>query len=250
MLEQTIRLDGSVCLENQNPNEDREGTTVDEEAQGEICAADQVSPNVEHGSDTPARSATAPTFERGGNTGCPDDTVTSSPLTYSWARLARRKDIWRRILFAVLKNPVIWGIVGGFALSLSTVGPRFLNPTSPEFVPGLGWFFQVTKWFSDIVYPLSLFAMGIWMQKEGIFNLCARKIPVHITVLSMVGKLVLVPLVMVGLAKACRLTNEAGRAAVLIASLPISMASFSLASHYKIGEAVLSANVAVGTARK
>jgi predicted permease len=53
---------------------------------------------------------------------------------------------------------------------------------------------------------------------------------------------------MVGLAKAVNLNDEAGRAAVLIASLPISMASFSLASRYKIGEAVLSENVALGTA--
>jgi predicted permease len=41
--------------------------------------------------------------------------------------------------------------------------------------------------------------------------------------------------------------DEPGRAAVLIASLPISMASFSLGSKYNTGEAVLSTNVAVGT---
>jgi predicted permease len=53
---------------------------------------------------------------------------------------------------------------------------------------------------------------------------------------------------MVGLAKGLDLTNEAGRAAVLIAALPISMASFSFAEHYNIGQATLSANVALGTA--
>jgi len=37
------------------------------------------------------------------------------------------------------------------------------------------------------------------------------------------------------------------RAAILIASLPISMASFSLAKQYNIGEAELATNVAVGT---
>jgi predicted permease len=41
--------------------------------------------------------------------------------------------------------------------------------------------------------------------------------------------------------------DEPGRAAVLIATLPISMASFSLGSRYHVGEAVLSTNVAVGT---
>jgi len=44
------------------------------------------------------------------------------------------------------------------------------------------------------------------------------------------------------------LNNEAGRAAVLIAALPISMASFSLANKYQVGEAILSENVALGTA--
>jgi len=64
----------------------------------------------------------------------------------------------------------------------------------------------------------------------------------------MVSKLILVPLLMVGLAKACKLSDEAGRAAVLIAALPISMASFSLGSHYGVGEALLAENVALGTA--
>jgi predicted permease len=94
------------------------------------------------------------------------------------------------------------------------------------------------------VSPISLFAMGVWMQNQGkeLFQ-----IPWQAAVLSMLSKLVIVPLVMVGLAKAMRLNDEAGRAAVLIAGLPISMASFSLGSHYKIGEALLAENVALGT---
>jgi predicted permease len=52
---------------------------------------------------------------------------------------------------------------------------------------------------------------------------------------------------MVGLAKALNLSDEPGRAAVLIAALPISMASFSLANRYGVGEAVMAENVTVGT---
>jgi predicted permease len=66
--------------------------------------------------------------------------------------------------------------------------------------------------------------------------------------LFMLSKMVLMPLLMVGIAMGFHLNDEAGRAAVLIASLPISMASFSLSSHYTIGEAVLANNVALGTA--
>ena len=65
--------------------------------------------------------------------------------------------------------------------------------------------------------------------------------------IHMFGKLVLVPLIMLGLALAADLGDVPGRAAVLIAALPISMASFSLASSYNIGQVFLSANVAFGT---
>jgi len=74
------------------------------------------------------------------------------------------------------------------------------------------------------------------------------RIPISSAILCMVSKLVIVPLIMVGLARGFSLTDQASRAAVLIAALPISMASFTLASHYKIGEAILSENVALGTA--
>jgi predicted permease len=95
------------------------------------------------------------------------------------------------------------------------------------------------------VSPISLFVMGVWMQNQG---KALFRIPWQAAVLSMLSKLVIVPLVMVGLAKAMGLNDEAGRAAVLIAGLPISMASFSLGSHYNIGEALLAENVALGTA--
>jgi predicted permease len=162
-----------------------------------------------------------------------------------WTQFARRGDVWRRILIRIVQNPVIWGIVVGFLLSLSTLGPRFLKPSSDEFVPGLGWIFRTCEWFGACVSPVSLFAMGVWIEDQG------RKsflLPWYSAFLFMLSKLFVVPFIMVGLAKALGLNDEAGRAAVLIAALPISMASFSLAGHYKIGHATLSANVVLGTA--
>ena len=87
--------------------------------------------------------------------------------------------------------------------------------------------------------------MGVWMHNQGkdLFQ-----IPWYTAATSMLSKLVIVPMVMIGLAKAMHLGNEAGRAAVLIAALPISMASFSLATNYKIGQALLSESIALGTA--
>lgn len=162
-----------------------------------------------------------------------------------WSVLLRRSDIWKKIGLQILRNPVLWGIAGGFVLSLSKAGSRFLKPTSDEFIPGLQWFVITCTWFGNCVSPLSLFAMGVWMQSQG-RNLF--QIPLLSAILYMTSKLIIVPFIMVGLAKALDLDNEAGRAAVLIAALPISLASFSLASRYQIGEAILSANVALGTA--
>jgi predicted permease len=52
---------------------------------------------------------------------------------------------------------------------------------------------------------------------------------------------------MVGLAMAMHLDDQSGRAAVLIAALPISLASFVLGDRYQIGQAILSENVGLGT---
>jgi predicted permease len=162
----------------------------------------------------------------------------------SWLKMLRSGDVWRKITLNVLQNPVLWAIAVGFILTLSTVGPRFLNPNGTDYVPGLGWIFITLSWMGDCVSPVSLFAMGVWMQKEW-KSLFA--IPVWSACLYMISKLVLVPLIMVFLAMAVHLDDQSARAAVLISSLPISLASFVLASRYKIGEAILSENVALGT---
>ena len=162
--------------------------------------------------------------------------------------LVLRRDVWVRILTNFIHNPVVLGIVCGFILTLSTLGPRFLNPKSDEYIPGLGWFWFTTLWLGDCVSPVSLFAMGVWMQDSGIRKL-VFSVPIHTTVIYMLSKLVIVPLIMVGLASAINLGDDnAGRAAVLIAVLPISMASFTFGSKYQIGESILSTNVALGTA--
>lgn len=160
--------------------------------------------------------------------------------TSSSVNLQVAKKVGRRIV----RNPVLWGIVLGFTLSLSTLGPTFLHPKKPDYVPGLGWVWTTAEWFGDCVSPVSLFAMGLWMQSQGLnlFRLGWRD-----SCLFMLMKLVLVPLIMLGLACAASLDDEAGRAAVLIATLPISMASFTLADVFDIGQAILAQNVAMGT---
>lgn len=161
-----------------------------------------------------------------------------------WMEWVSQGWVWKKIFFQLTRNAVLWGILAGFLLSLTTVGPRFLNPTSEDYVAGLGWIFLTAGWLGETVSPLALVAMGVWMNAQGrqLF-----RIPIVSALLYMVSKLFLLPLVALGLAKGMGLDDEAGRAAVLIAALPISLASFSLADRYEIGEAILSENIALGT---
>lgn len=119
-----------------------------------------------------------------------------------WRSLATNMDLWKDILFRVGTNPVIWGILWGFLISLSTFGSRFLLPTSNDYLSWLQFFVDTLSWFGDCVSPISLFSMGIWMQEQGrnIFSIGYMQIS-----LFMLSKLVLVPLITVGLAKAFQL---------------------------------------------
>eukprot|EP00041_Stephanoeca_diplocostata_P040111 m.3648 g.3648 ORF g.3648 m.3648 type:complete len:432 (+) comp2951_c0_seq1:116-1411(+) len=163
----------------------------------------------------------------------------------SLRELLGSRDVWIKVVSRVAKNPVIWGIIGGFFISLSTLGEKYFRPASDEFVDELGFFETTLKWFGDTVSPVSLFAMGVWMHHQGRKGLFA--VSTSTMGLYMFAKLVAAPFLMIGLAKMLELDNRAGRAAVLIATLPISLASFSLGEEYNIGRAELAANVALGT---
>jgi predicted permease len=174
-----------------------------------------------------------------------------SSRSLNWTKFTTSKELWKFILSHMGHNPIILGIVFGFVISLSTFGKRFLNPFTDDktlndsYVEWLKFLVDTLGWFGDCASPLSLFSMGIWMQDQGgsIITVGFKELT-----LFMLLKLVLVPLLMVGLANALQLNDESGRAAVLIAALPISIASFSLGNTYQVGEAQLSANVVVGTA--
>lgn len=161
-----------------------------------------------------------------------------------WAGFARQKDVWKRISQKIILNPVLWAIAIGFVLSLSTVGPKYLKPSSPLYVPGLSFIWDTLEWIGGIVSPLSLIAMGVWMEDQGnnLFQLSPMA-----AILYMFSKLFLAPLLMLGLAWVLGMNDTQGRAAVLIAALPISMASFSIGSHYDMGLTILSNNIALGS---
>lgn len=110
--------------------------------------------------------------------------------------------LWRYIGQRVLKNPVIWGILAGFIISLSTFGKMYLQPSSDNYVLSLQFLPDFMSWFGGCVSPLSLFSMGVWMQLQG-HNLVA--VSLKELTLFMISKLFLVPLIMIGVTKAFRL---------------------------------------------
>ena len=165
----------------------------------------------------------------------------------NWWSLVHVDDIsyttlWLDIGKRVVTNPVLIAICLGFVISLSTAG-KYLRCPSNTCIPGLEWIGATLGWLGACISPLSLFSMGAWIHSKRQLML----IPLPKLCVSMASKLIIVPLIMVALAKGMDMNNEAGRAAILIASLPISMASFSLAHQYNIGEKDLAANVTFGT---
>lgn len=167
-----------------------------------------------------------------------------------WLELVSRRDILTQVTGRVVRNPVLWGICIGFIISLSTFGKTYLRPLNDSkepntnYVEGLAWFVALLTWLGDMVSPLSLFSMGVWMHQQG--NDLMTISWLELTG-SMFVKLILVPLLMLGLVDAYDLPNTYARSAVLVAALPISLAAFSLGKQFDIGEGSLAANVTMGT---
>ncbi len=174
----------------------------------------------------------------------PDDRSWWSIVNFQYLS---RVAVWLDICQRLLTNPILIALFVGFLLSLSTAG-KYLRCPSDTCIAGLEWIGDILGWLGECVTPLSLLAMGSWMHSQHFLSLSSsQRIPIFKLCFFMIFKLIAIPLLMVGLAKSMRLNDEAGRAAILIASLPISMASFSLGHQYNVGEKDLAANVTAGT---
>jgi predicted permease len=179
-----------------------------------------------------------------------DDKVSNhdkAAATAAPPRLFLRKDQWRAIGLRLGKNPILWAIVIGIIFSVTTLGPKYLNPGNPpaapncSYEPGSGFIFLTLSTLAACTEPIALFATGAFLVHRN---------PLAIGVLRaaayMIIKLILVPAIGVGCALAVGLEGAEGRAAVLIAALPISAAAFVLASQYGIGEDVAVSNLFFG----
>ncbi|KAG7673403.1 hypothetical protein Ndes2526B_g03151 [Nannochloris sp. 'desiccata'] len=194
--------------------------------------------------------------QRENNIGDKDTVPASSarPATTTAATAAKKSPLLTKqqaksIGKQLLKNPILWAILIGIIVSATTLGPRYLNPGSPppaqpncDYVPGTGFISLILSSLAGCTEPIALFATGIFLLYKRPIA-CGWRVAIG----YMVVKLVLVPALMVGCAAAVGLESGSARAAVLLASLPISAAAFTLCDRYSTCLNQVVANIFWGT---
>ena len=221
----------TTSLVNNKPTEPLDGNQLGNNNSKNAAPGSSASSSAPTG--TPIATATA----------AADTTTKTEPKT----TLLTRNQI-KAIGKQLLRNSILWAILIGIIISVTTLGPRYLNPGNPpaqpncDYAPGAGFIFLILSSLAACTEPIALFATGVFLL---------HKSPVacgwFTAIGYMVAKLILVPALMVGCAAAVGLEGGTARAAVLLASLPISAASFTLCDRYSIclNEAV--ANIFWGT---
>eukprot|EP00890_Picochlorum_soloecismus_P003483 jgi/Picsp_1/4135/NSC_01644-R1_auxin efflux carrier len=165
---------------------------------------------------------------------------------HQWYHLHLTKAQMIYILNKILRNPILWAILIGIIVSVTTLGPRYLNPGTPaspncDYAVGAGFITLSLEAFARCTEPIALLAIGIFLVNKnpvacGVIN----------AILYMVIKLILVPGLMVGCAFAVGLKGAQGRAAVLLAALPVSPAAYAMSERYGIGQEISESNIFFG----
>jgi predicted permease len=174
--------------------------------------------------------------------------ITANTTTASTIPVVLTKEQARSIGNQLLRNPILWAILIGIVVSITTLGPRYLNPGSPpaepncDYAQGAGFIFLILFSLASCTNPIAIFATGIFLSHKSPIR-CGWRVAIG----YMIVKLIFVPAVMVGCAAAVGLENGPARAAVLLASLPISAAAFTLCDRYSTCLHQAVANIFWGT---
>lgn len=116
----------------------------------------------------------------------------------------------RRIVLGVLKNPLIWGCAIGYALMKANLAlPLFVNSTIDK--------------LAAVASPLALFVLGAAIR-PGKLKGNARAL-----IASVMGRLVLSPLVMLPIAYALGLRGPAFATLMIVFGSPTAVSSFTMA---------------------
>lgn len=162
----------------------------------------------------------------------------------SWLSFSLSRERVKYIAIKIARNPILWAIFIGIIISVSSLGPKYLNPgppPNPDYAVGSGFIFLTLKTFASCTQPIALFAVGVFLVNKnpiacGIVN----------SIIYMIIKLILVPALMIGCAKAVGLDGAEGRAAVLLASLPVSPTAYTVSNKYDVGQDISESNIFFG----
>lgn len=174
--------------------------------------------------------------------------VSSSRATkeHHWYRLDLTKTQLKYIGIKLVRNPILWAILIGIILSVSSLGPKYLSPGVPQnpncsYAVGAGFIQLSLSYFARCTEPMALLAVGIFLYGKN--PLACGVIQ---SIVFMIIKLILVPGLMVGCAFAVGLSGAEGRAAVLLASLPVSPTAYTVSEKYNVGRDIAESNVFFG----
>ena len=165
----------------------------------------------------------------------------------------------RRVARRLATNPVLAGIVIGIALSVATAGEALKDAEAQDEtsdVRYLAFIPTAASWFGQCVTPLGMFITGAWAADRYCGDGDAREwrgttsnariVCVFVTLLA---KVVVVPAVAFGLAEAVgNLSRDERNGLVLIAALPISVASVVMTERYRAPTDLVASQVVLGTA--
>lgn len=144
------------------------------------------------------------------------------------------------VLLKVLRNPPFLGICAGLLWSF-IIRWAGHDKNFPVYID------KWVQYFSDVVTPLAAFSVGMFMNN----HLSSIVLHWRQNLLLIFTKMVLVPALTIPICLMLGIDGIEGRSAVLIACLPIAVASFALGHNYMIKERwpveILASQIVIGT---
>lgn len=151
------------------------------------------------------------------------------------------------ILKKIVLNPVVWSLVLSIVVSVSTVGPKYLNPDSSSYVVELGWIASTTKTIASVAVPLSLISQGSWMHSKPL-SLRASDSQAGLLIVVLLLRSICLPFLQLVVARfMVPLDAESGMSLVLLTVCPIASSCFVIATEYSCGQSLVTSLTVIGT---
>mmetsp|Transcript_35810 Transcript_35810/g.89843 ORF Transcript_35810/g.89843 Transcript_35810/m.89843 type:complete len:446 (+) Transcript_35810:75-1412(+) len=163
--------------------------------------------------------------------------------TPAWLKRMRTTHPWPYILLLillrVLQNPPLIGILLG--LLYSAIITTAIGVSAKDFPEVIDYF---CTWLGNSVIPLAAFCVGSFMNGPFLRNVLRKW---WIVLIYLVAKLLLLPLLAIPIFLMLGIDGVDARAGVMIASLPVALAAFSLSKQYDRGVEEMTSVISLGT---